>query len=255
MVSVGITHLRLGILVNYESIFAGNLAGDAVGQLDLQLRAALEIQADPFAQLLLCGWSIVLAGNYTKQDEVRGALHELHLADIGHVGDHQGERWTGDLPAVREHQKVRDSALHVGQQWQLPAARAVLIFRPFSYVADFIADQRHAVVQEIGDQNAPRFAGAGKIRFNLDQQRIGVHVHAAMELAFAGDDTDFAASVAVENFSTKGFFQKFTLAGQEHFRRSDNRVDLNIADLLLPQIARKGDSGLRIRDHCARLAP
>src|SRR5580700_1389467 len=76
-----------------------------------------------------------------------------------------------------------------------------------------------------------------------------------MVFALTRDDTDLSAAVAIEDLSTERLFKKLPLAWEQHFGGRNDGTDPDIVDLLLPQIAGKLDSSLRVGHHRDRFCP
>ena len=121
-----------------------------------------------------------------------------------------------------------------------------MILAPLADIADLITDERHAEIQKVGDHH---FSARGRqvwISGNFDQQGLRVHVQAAVMFAFARDDADLAAPVAIEYSSPKGFLEELALSGKQDFRGGDEGFEPNVVNAFFPEVMCEEHGGLGV---------
>src|SRR5213082_3462974 len=183
-----------------KAVFARALLRDVRHVFRADVDPGAEYRAKLAQQRLLGRRAEVGCAHDLQHDVIQRRLHDLQLLEPGNR--RQGplhQRHAGDHRAVAALQIVGDAPRDPLHERQSASAGAAAI-RRHPDVLDAVADEGHAAIDEVSDDERPLLprGGLGTVRpQEFDVQVLDVEVQALMSLAFTGDQRHLLRAVAV----------------------------------------------------------
>ncbi len=150
------------------------------------------------------------AGTHDVQDDlVNGRLHHLQLFEPRYRGQRAlHQRHSGHHRAVAALQIVGNPSSDALHERQATSAGAAAIRRDPD-ILDAVADERHAAIDEVSDDDRPLLSRRGlrTVRAQeFDVQMLDVEVHALVPLALTGNQRHLLRAIPVRDPATESRF-------------------------------------------------
>src|ERR1700687_1975457 len=232
-----------------KAVLARALLRNAFHVLCPDVDPRTEHRAKLSEQRLLRGWGEIRRTHHVQHNVIERQLHHLQLLEPRYRRQRAlHERHARHHRTVASLEIVRDASrdpLHERQAAPAGAAAG----RRHADILYAIADERHAAVKEIrNDDRAllPR-GGRGAIRpQEFDVEVLDVQVHALVPLAFAADQTDLFAAVAVRDLAAERRFDDLAFVRQQHHGSGNDAPRPQIPHSLLEQVAGEHVQRMRV---------
>ena len=153
-------------------------------------------------------------------------LHHLVFVDLLELLQQMGEESSGHQFAFHTDDLIHLASVHIADQRQAAAAGARL-FTLDDQVTIAIANERHAVVVQVGNDDFTAFTWPGRFPVLQDFHKQIVHrnMEPFMSVALRADQHEFPASVGVEHPGVQGLLDQLPLMVIKLLRTGDGGGD------------------------------
>src|SRR5882762_7161349 len=239
-----------------KSVLARVLLRDALHILCPDVDPWTEHHAKLTQQRLLGRRAEVGRAHHVQYDVIEGGLHDLQLLEAGYRGQRAlHQRHARHHRAVASLEIVRDPSGDSLHERQAASAGAAAVRRDPD-ILDSVADERHAAVEQVGDDDRALLSRGGRRTIRpqeFDVQMLDVEMHALAPLAFAGDQTDLFAAVAVRDLAAEGRLDHLAFVRQQHHGGGNDASRPQILHSLLEQVAGEHVQRMRMPEENFRL--